>query len=139
MAFDPRYDATGAGMPPRRFILYRRHDATGVSGTGIVATGVVWPDGHAALRWKANDPDGGVVDVRVVIGRRSAAGPRPRRPQQDLLPGRGRREERAQECGSDSGRDVRRGNRPCRAPRPIRPRRSLGVAALTRGAVNALR
>ena len=56
MAFDPRHAATGAGMPPRRFILYRRHDATGVSGTGIVATGVVWPDGHAALRWKANVP-----------------------------------------------------------------------------------
>jgi len=28
-----------------------------VSGTGVVATGVVWPDGHAALRWKADDHD----------------------------------------------------------------------------------
>ena len=40
-----------------------------MSGTGVVATGVVWPDGHAALRWKADDRDGGVVDVGVVVGR----------------------------------------------------------------------
>ena len=40
---------------PKRFLLYRRQDETGVSGTGVVATGVVWPDGHAALRWKADD------------------------------------------------------------------------------------
>src|SRR4051794_17896008 len=40
---------------PKRFVLYRREDATGVSGTGVVATGVVWSDGHAALRWKADD------------------------------------------------------------------------------------
>ena len=26
-----------------------------MSGTGVVATGIVWPDGHAALRWKADD------------------------------------------------------------------------------------
>ena len=37
------------------FVLYRDEDATGVSGTGVVATGIVWPDGHAALRWKADD------------------------------------------------------------------------------------
>src|SRR4051795_8788094 len=42
---------------PKRFVLYRRQDATGVSGTGVVATGVVWPDGHAALRWKADDQE----------------------------------------------------------------------------------
>ena len=40
---------------PKRFVLYREEDATGVSGTGVVATGIVWPDGHAALRWKADD------------------------------------------------------------------------------------
>ena len=42
-------------VSPKRFLLYREQDATGVSGTGVVATGVVWPDGHAALRWKADD------------------------------------------------------------------------------------
>ena len=46
--------AWGASSP-RRFVLYREEDATGVSGTGVVATGIVWPDGHAALRWKADD------------------------------------------------------------------------------------
>lgn len=55
MAVDPAPCPVGNAPPPKRFILYRHHDATGVSGTGIVATGVVWPDGHAALRWKADD------------------------------------------------------------------------------------
>ena len=130
MAFDPRYDATGAGMPPRRFILYRRHDATGVSGTGIVATGVVWPDGHAALRWKADDPReasstsvwSSVADLLRVHGHGGLS-------KIFYLDGDG-----AGACAGVRlrlGRDVRRGNRPCRAPRPIRPRRSLGVAALT--------
>jgi hypothetical protein len=54
MAFDSRPDLAG-GASPKRFILYRLHDETGVSGTGVVATGVVWPDGHAAMRWKADD------------------------------------------------------------------------------------
>src|SRR5690348_5365194 len=40
---------------PRLFVLYRREDVNGASGTGDVASGVVWPDGHAALRWKADD------------------------------------------------------------------------------------
>ncbi len=56
MMLDPRHDARrGGAASPKRFILYRQQDATGVSGTGIVATGVVWPDGHAAMRWKADD------------------------------------------------------------------------------------
>jgi hypothetical protein len=70
---DPRvYSA----RTPKRFILYRRQDATGVSGTGVVATGVVWPDGHAALRWKADDDEAAsstsvwssVVDMMRVHG-----------------------------------------------------------------------
>ena len=56
MALDAGWDPTVCNArPPMRFMLYRRQDATGVSGTGVVATGVVWPDGHAALRWKADD------------------------------------------------------------------------------------
>jgi hypothetical protein len=54
--YDGRIDPLGrAALSPKRFLLYREQDATGVSGTGVVATGVVWPDGHAALRWKADD------------------------------------------------------------------------------------
>src|SRR3954464_5736061 len=54
---DPRCDPRRGAPSPKRFILYRHEDETGVSGTGVVATGVVWPDGHAALRWKADDPE----------------------------------------------------------------------------------
>ncbi len=37
---------------PRRFLLQRIQDHSGVSGTGHVADGVVWPDGTVALRWR---------------------------------------------------------------------------------------
>ena len=52
---DSRPDLAWGAPSPKRFVLYRDEDATGVSGTGVVATGIVWPDGHAALRWKADD------------------------------------------------------------------------------------
>lgn len=35
----------------RRFRLVRDVDITGVSGTGVVAYGIVFPDGHVATRW----------------------------------------------------------------------------------------
>lgn len=35
----------------RRFELHRDVDATGISGTGVVAQGVVFDDGHCAMRW----------------------------------------------------------------------------------------
>lgn len=37
---------------PRLFELHRDEDETGVSGTGVVADGVVFADGKVALRWK---------------------------------------------------------------------------------------
>jgi hypothetical protein len=43
------------GTLPELFVLYRCEDATGLSGTGMVASGIRWPDGHAAMRWKADD------------------------------------------------------------------------------------
>lgn len=36
----------------RRFELHRDVDPTNVSGTGIVADGVVWDDGKVCLRWR---------------------------------------------------------------------------------------
>ncbi len=36
----------------RRFVLWRRQDATGVSGTGIVAEGCVFADGATVVRWR---------------------------------------------------------------------------------------
>ena len=38
-------------MKMRRFILNRTEDISGMSGTGIVAEGVVFDDGTCALRW----------------------------------------------------------------------------------------
>lgn len=35
----------------RLFKLVRNEDETGVSGTGEVAGGIVWPDGKVAMRW----------------------------------------------------------------------------------------
>lgn len=36
----------------RRFELHRVEDKTGVSGTGVIAEGLEFSDGHACLRWK---------------------------------------------------------------------------------------
>ena len=35
----------------RRFVLNRDEDVSGMSGTGLVAEGVVFSDGTAVLRW----------------------------------------------------------------------------------------
>jgi hypothetical protein len=60
----------------RRFILNRVHDDTGVSGTGIVASGIEWPDGHVAVRWHPANPEAvsstsvwtSIEDVRRIHG-----------------------------------------------------------------------
>ncbi|WP_216651523.1 hypothetical protein [Actinomadura litoris] len=46
-------DASGE---PRRFQLVRHRDVTGVSGAGLVADGVLWPDGTASVRWRGEHP-----------------------------------------------------------------------------------
>ncbi len=46
---DTKKPFTYGGM--RRFRLFRNHDASGVSGTGCVAQGVVFSDGVVAMRW----------------------------------------------------------------------------------------
>lgn len=40
---------------PRRFALQRRHDVSGVSGTGLVAFGTVYPTGRTTLAWCVGD------------------------------------------------------------------------------------
>lgn len=40
-------------LPPRRFQLIRNEDISGVSGTGVVAFGVMFGDGAVALRWNS--------------------------------------------------------------------------------------
>lgn len=71
----------GGGQPeeqrpgmPRAFVLQRDVDETGVSGTGIVAGGVLFPDGVVALRWYSEWPtsvvfhDRGIEAVEAVHG-----------------------------------------------------------------------
>lgn len=44
------------GPMPRRFQLYRHTDVSQVSGVGVVAWGVQFPDGAAAIRWHGDTP-----------------------------------------------------------------------------------
>jgi hypothetical protein len=53
---------------PRAFVLNRDEDVTGVSGTGIVAWGVEFPDGVVALRWKSAWPTSVVFHDRGMEG-----------------------------------------------------------------------
>ena len=46
----PRHDASANVRP---FYLHRIVDASGVSGTGIVAVGAVLPSGKAVLEWRS--------------------------------------------------------------------------------------
>jgi hypothetical protein len=57
-----------------RFVLLRDEDVSGVSGTGVVAEGVVFSDGIAVLRWRGQWPtsvvfhERGLEAVREVHG-----------------------------------------------------------------------
>jgi hypothetical protein len=42
---------------PRPFVLMRLDDETGLSGTGVVAWGVLFPDGKAVTRWCGTTTD----------------------------------------------------------------------------------
>jgi len=46
----------------RIFLLIRTEDVSGISGTGIVADGVVFPDGVAVLRWRTAGGSTAVYD-----------------------------------------------------------------------------
>jgi len=58
----------------RPFCLHRHHDVSGVSGDGIVAHGVEFPDGTVALRWVGSNPtsvvfhDNGIESVEAIHG-----------------------------------------------------------------------
>ena len=41
----------------RRFKLARLVDVTGISGTGVVAVGVQFPDGHVHMQWVTGIPN----------------------------------------------------------------------------------
>ncbi|MFF7365650.1 hypothetical protein [Streptomyces sp. NPDC008125] len=63
---------------PRRFVLRRHDDVTGISGEGSVADGVLWPDGTASVRWRGEHPsavfwDRGRVSVEFINGHGGAS------------------------------------------------------------------
>jgi hypothetical protein len=53
---DPALARRRHTLGPRRFRLLRDRDATGVSGTGHIADGVLWNDGTAEVRWLGDWP-----------------------------------------------------------------------------------
>lgn len=48
---------------PRRFELHRRYDVNGVSGTGTIAYGTLYPSGRVTLAWCSDVPSVGVYDA----------------------------------------------------------------------------
>jgi hypothetical protein len=67
----------GQQLAPRRFVLRRHTDVSGISGLGDVADGVLWPDGTAAVRWRGEHPstvhwDRGRVSVEMIHGHQGA-------------------------------------------------------------------
>jgi hypothetical protein len=58
--------------PPRRFHLVRHVDATGVSGTGVVAEGAEWSSGAVALHWpghpRATSIWASIDDLKIAHG-----------------------------------------------------------------------
>lgn len=46
----------------RRFHFVRKEDASGVSGCGVVAEGVVFSNGHVALTWLSTHPSINLYD-----------------------------------------------------------------------------
>ena len=53
----PMVDVPGPKvMHPQVFALTRKADETGVSGTGIVLDGIVFPSGDCVVRWRGATP-----------------------------------------------------------------------------------
>lgn len=54
------------------FVLQRDEDETGISGTGVVANGIVFPDGSVAMRWATGTAStavyASVEDVKTIHG-----------------------------------------------------------------------
>ena len=55
-------DADLGAHLPRRFELVRIDDYSGVSGTGVVAVGVAYPDGAVHMQWRNAENDDLTID-----------------------------------------------------------------------------
>lgn len=58
---------------PRRFALHRRFDVTGISGTGTIAYGTLYPTGRVTLAWCCSEVSSvsiydGVSEIEDVHG-----------------------------------------------------------------------
>jgi hypothetical protein len=58
---------------PRAFVLIRSLDVSGVSGTGVIAEGVVWWNGSASVCWRGRMPSmtffpGGIPAIEAIHG-----------------------------------------------------------------------
>lgn len=52
----------------KTFVLKRHTDVSGVSGTGIVADGILWPDGMCTIHWRGQWPtDNTHLSIESVI------------------------------------------------------------------------
>jgi len=49
-------------VPPKSFVLLRIEDATGVSGTGIIAEGVIFKKGKVVMSWLTNHSSIAIYD-----------------------------------------------------------------------------
>jgi hypothetical protein len=60
------------GYIVRRFQLVRSEDVSGVSGTGVIAQGVEFDDGHVAMRWlgkvKTTEEADAIADILIIHG-----------------------------------------------------------------------
>ncbi len=65
-------DGSSGDVAARRFQLHRSRDVSGVSGTGVVADGVEFPDGGVVVRWRGRRPStvvwSSVDDVHEIHG-----------------------------------------------------------------------
>lgn len=52
-------------ISPRRFVLVRDVDLTGMSGTGIVTEGIEFSDGVCAMRWTSTHKSTCVYDTII--------------------------------------------------------------------------
>lgn len=54
--YQNKHDLVDGHEMGRRWVLLRYEDVSGVSGDGVVAQGIEFPDGRVAYRWHTTDP-----------------------------------------------------------------------------------
>ena len=72
------YNPMSPGPEIRRFDVVRREDSSGTSGVGVVAMGVVFPDGTTVVQWQTRARSvviyGSYVDALYIHGHKDLTG-----------------------------------------------------------------